>query len=140
MNVREFLSELAFYFSLKRSSEDAERLMESYVNDIFRTLSKYKGFECDFEKLLYNIRCERSYSTFPLVADILKEIPKALKPKNVQISYSGREGEVVKRMVNGAEYEFTIVPNHWQGIKTLSQLDAEIAQKGERKCKTMLFK
>lgn len=126
MNVREFLNEMLFYFPLKRSKEDFEKLFELYVNDILFALSEYPEYNCDYEKLLKFIRCNRVYTTFPPVAEIVKDISKALVPKPVSVSYSGREGEVVKRIINGVEYEFTVVPSYWENVKTISQIDAEL--------------
>lgn len=123
MNVREFLNEMLFYFPLKRSRDDLERLFEIYVNDILFTVNQYKDFECDYELLLQLIRCKRDYPNFPPVAEIIKDIPKALKVKPVKPEYSGHEGETIKRTVNGIVYEFTVVPNHWQKVKTQSQVD-----------------
>lgn len=133
MNIREFLTEMLFYFPLKRSKEDFEKLFELYVDDILFALSEYPDYMCNYEKLLQYIRCNRVYSTFPPVAEIVKDIPKALVPSK-PFSYSGHEGEVIKRVINGIEYEFTIVPNHWERIKTISQLDSEI--KNRRKKET----
>ncbi len=129
MNVREFLTEMLFYFPLKRNKEDFEKLLEIYVDDILFTVNQYKDFVCDYEMLLQIIRCNRAYTSFPPIAEIIKDLPKALKPKPVTPEYSGREGEVIKRVLNGIEYEFTIVPNHWQNVKYQSQIDAEIARR-----------
>lgn len=129
MNVREFLNEMLFYFPMKRSKDDGVKLLELYVDDILFVLSEYPDYDCDYNKLLKFIRCNRVYATFPPVAEIVKDIPKALVLKPVQPSYSGREGEVIKRIINGIEYEFTVVPNHWERVKTLSELDAEIARR-----------
>ncbi len=132
MNIRDFLNEMLFYFPLKRSKDDFEKLFELYVDDILFALSEYPDYDCDYEKLLKYIRCNRVYTTFPPVAEIVKDISKALVPKPVKESYSGREGEVIKRVLNGVEYEFTIVPNHWDKVKTISQLDFEIRKKKKK--------
>lgn len=126
MNVREFLNEMLFYFPLKRNKDDFEKLFEIYVDDILFTVNQYKEFVCDYEMLLQIIRCNRAYTNFPPIAEIIKDLPKALKPKPITPEYSGREGEVIKRVLNGYEYEFTIVPNHWDKIKTISGLDKEL--------------
>jgi hypothetical protein len=47
----------------------------------------------------------------------------------IEQRFSGREGEVVKRTLNGIEYEFTIVPNHWEKVKTIEQLDNDILRR-----------
>lgn len=129
MNVREFLNEMLFYFPLKRNKDDFEKLFEIYVDDILFTVNQYKDFVCDYEMLLQIIRCKRTFTSFPPIAEIIKEIPKTLKPKPITPEYSGREGEVIKRILNGIEYEFTVVPNHWQNVKYQSQIDAEIARR-----------
>lgn len=132
MNVREFLNEMLFYFPLKRSKEDFEKLFELYVDDILFALSEYPEYDCNYAKLLKYIRCNRVYTIFPPVAEIVKDIPKALVPKPVKISYSGREGEIIKRVINGIEYEFTIVPSHWDKVKTISQVDSEIRNRKKK--------
>ena len=129
MNVREFLNEMLFYFPLKRNKEDLEKLFEIYVNDILFSIAQYKDYECDYETLLQLIRCNRTYTNFPPVAEIIKDIPKALKLKPIIPEYSGHEGEVVKRILNGVEYEFTVVPNHWDKVKSISEIDKEISQR-----------
>ena len=128
MDLREFLRQLAFYFSLDRKGDEAIQLFEIYVEDILEetTQNKWKGYECDYDQLCKNIRRNYQYKKFPTVAEIISFIPEAMKPIPRQTSYSGREGEVVKRMINGIEYEFTIVPNHWTGVKTIEQLDKDI--------------
>lgn len=134
MNVREFLSELQLFFPLERRKEDIPRILEGYADDILYEISKdkWKGYNCDFEILLKTVRTKYSFSKFPSVASIVENIPEAmvLKPRNV--SYSGREGDVIKRVINGIEYEFTVVPNHWDRVKTISELDEEIERRKQR--------
>ena len=133
MNIRDFLTELAFYFPMERKSEDALKLFEIYVDGILYEINKdkWKGYDCDFERLLKNIRREYQYKKFPSLAELLPYIPSAMV-RVVKESYSDKEGEVIKRVINGYEYEFTIVPNHWENVKTISQLDDEITQINER--------
>lgn len=132
MNIRDFLTELAFYFPMERKGEDTLKLFEIYVDDILDEInkSKWNGYDCDFEQLLRSIRRGYQYKKFPSIAEIIPFIPDAMKP-NRQESYSGREGETIKRIICGHEYEFTIVPNHWDNVKSISQLDEEIAQMKE---------
>ena len=128
MNIREFLSELQLFFPLERRKEDIPKIFEGYVDDILYELSKdkYKGYDCDFEILLKTVRSKYTFKEFPSIAKIIDFIPEALVTKPRQTSYSGREGEVIQREINGHIYEFTIVPNHWQNVKTIDQLDEEI--------------
>ena len=128
MEIREFLKQLAFYFSLDRKGDEAIQLFEIYVEDILEEINqnKWKGFECDYDQLCKNIRRNYQYKKFPTVAEIVSFIPDAMKQIPRETSYSGREGETITRIVNGYEYEFTIVPNHWDRVKTIEQLDKEI--------------
>lgn len=128
MNVREFLSELQLFFPLERRKEDIPKIFEAYVDDILYELNKekYKGYDCDFGILLKVVRSKYTFKEFPSIAKIIDFIPEALVTISRKTSYSGREGEIIKRVINGAEYEFTIVPNHWQNVKTISQLDEQI--------------
>lgn len=132
MNIREFLRELLFFFPLERKldEEQTTRFLESYVDDILYSLEKYEDYDCNYKKLLQNIRMNYEYRKFPSIADIVKFIPKALVPKPV--SYSGHEGKVIKRIINGYEYEFTVVPCHWENVKSITELDAEIRRKKQK--------
>lgn len=120
MDLREFLKQLALFFPLRGTEEQKRAKIESYVELLSGEIhSKYDNF--NFEALLKILKM--SYDTFPALKDIRKHLDYG---KVIKESYSGREGEVVKRMVNGIEYEFTIVPNHWTGVKTIEQLDKDI--------------
>lgn len=134
MKVREFLAELQIFFPIDRRKEDIPKILEGYVDDILFEISKDKwnGYDCDFEILLKSIRSKYKFNVFPNIANIIDCIPEAMVIKKVKASYSGREGEVIKRVINGHEYEFTIVPNHWQGVKTISELDREIEERTKR--------
>ena len=131
MDIREFLKQLAFYFSLERKGEDVIQLFEIYVEDILNETNqlKWKGYECDYNQLIKNIRRNYQYKKFPTIAEIISFIPDAMKPIPRETSFSGREGEVIKRTINGIEYEFTIVPNHWEKVKTIEQLDNDILRR-----------
>ena len=128
MNVREFLSELLFFFPLERKKEDIPKILEGYADDILFEINKdkWKGYNCDFEILLRTVRSKHAFKAFPQSAVIIEHIPSSMVLKPVEVSYSGQEGKVIKRVINGHEYEFTIVPNHWEKVKTISELDNEI--------------
>lgn len=134
MNVREFLAKLQFFFPLDRKKEDIPIILEEYANDLLFEINKHKwkGYDCDFEILLKAVRSEHKWKELPNVSNIIKLIPEAMVRSKTVKSYSGREGEVVKRTINGQEYEFTIVPNHWDKVKTISELDIEIAERTKK--------
>lgn len=129
MQIREFLNELLFYFPLSRKLEEEEtkKLLETYVEDILYSINQWgSSYICDFTTLLHEIRTNYLYKQFPSIADIVSYLHKAKKIKPVVESYSGNEGQVIKRVINGIEYEFTVVPSHWEKIKTICELDYEI--------------
>lgn len=134
MNVREFLAKLQFFFPLERKKEDIPIILEGYVNDILFEInkSKWRGYDCDFEILLKTVRSKHQYKELPSVSTILKSVPEAMVKSKIAISYSGREGEVIKRTINGVEYEFTVVPNHWEKVRTISELDREIEERTKK--------
>lgn len=134
MNVREFLSELLFFFPLERKKEDIPRILDGYADDILFEINKdkWKGYNCDFEILLKSVRAKYTFNTFPNVAKILEVIPDAMVIKPKKESYSGKEGETIKRTCRGFEYEFTVVPNHWDRVMTISELDKDIEDKEKR--------
>lgn len=134
MNVREFLGELQFFFPLERKKEDIPKILEGYADDILFEINKdkWKGYNCDFNLLLKAVRAKYTFNTFPNVAKILEIIPDAMVIKPKKESYSGKEGEVIKRTLNGIEYEFTIVPNHWEKVKTISELDEDIENRTKK--------
>jgi hypothetical protein len=134
MNVREFLSELQLFFPLERKREDIPRILEGYADDILYEINKnrWKGYNCEFEILLKKVRASYSFSSFPPLAKIIDCIPEAMVIKPIETSYSGREGEVIKKTYRGYEYEFTVVPNHWKDVKTISELEAEIEKNNKR--------
>lgn len=134
MNVREFLSELQLFFPLERRKEDIPKILEGYADDILYAINKdrWKGYKCEFEILLKKVRASYSFGAFPPLAKIIDCIPEAMVIKPIETSYSGREGETIKRTCRGFEYEFTIVPNHWEKVKTISELDADIEEREKR--------
>ena len=120
MDLREFLRQLALFFPLRGTEEQKRAKIESYVELLSGEIhSKYDNF--NYEALLKILKM--SYDTFPALKDIRKHLDYG---KVIKESFSGREGEVIKRTLNGVEYEFTIVPNHWDKVKTIEQLDKDI--------------
>lgn len=123
MDLREFLRQLALFFPMGGNEERKRAKIESYVeligNEIY---SKYDNF--NYEAVLKILKL--SYDKFPTIKEVMSKLPYG---KVIKESYSGREGEVIKRTLNGIEYEFTIVPNHWEKIKTIEQLDNDILRR-----------
>ena len=120
MDLREFLKQLALFFGVSGNEEQKRAKIESYVELLSGEInSKYDNF--NYEALLKILKL--SYDKFPSIKDIRSKLPYG---RVIKESFSGREGEVIKRNLNGIEYEFTIVPNHWDGVKTIEQLDKDI--------------
>lgn len=123
MKIFDFLRELELFYPMNASEEKTAKLISSYAEiiqgEMLKTKEKY-----DFNKVISYIQRNYRYKTFPSLPDILDALPIGII---VEERYSGREGEVIKRIINGIEYEFTIVPNHWENVKTIEQLDRDIA-------------
>lgn len=86
--------------------------------------------EYNYKKLLSIVAKEYTFKTPPPVSWLLKKREMCEKPKLTELS--GREGEIVKRTFRGIEYEFVIVPSSWSNVKTISQIDKEIAEWNKR--------
>lgn len=121
MNLREFIQELVLYYGLTGTNESKQLKIETYVEVIgARIAAKYANY--DYKKLLRYLQIK--YSAFPALDKVLEAIPagKYYNPA----SYSGFEGRIIKKEINGHIYEFTIVPNSWENVKTISQLNEKL--------------
>lgn len=121
MNVKigEFLKELSLFFPLEqRDEEKTKKILNSYAEIVMEETEKTKK-KYDFRKLLRHIQKNYKYKTFPSVMVLLDYLPYG---EVIEASFSGREGEVIKRVINGWEYEFTIVPNHWKNVLSIGEL------------------
>lgn len=125
MKIFDFLRELELFYPMNESDEKVEKRISSYAEIILRETLK-TGETYDYEKIIRHIQRNYRYKTFPSLPDILDYLPVGIV---IEEHYSGRDGEVIKRVVNGYEYEFTIVPNHWTGVKTVEQLDKDILRR-----------
>ena len=125
MKIFDFLRELELFYPMNESDEKVEKRISSYAEIILRETLK-TGETYDYEKIIRHIQRNYRYKTFPSLPYILDYLPVGIV---IEEHYSGREGEVIKRVVNGYEYEFTIVPNHWTGVKTVEQLDKDILRR-----------
>lgn len=125
MTVYEFLKKLNRFYPTKEKEEIFTERVNEYA-DIILARSRERGEKYDYDKVFKHIFQTKEYSTYPSLPEILKALEYGII---VQESFSGHEGEVIKRVINGHEYEFTVVPNHWKGVKTIEQLDKEIEQR-----------
>jgi predicted RNA-binding protein len=125
MKIFDFLRELEVFYPMGASDEKVEKCISSYAEIIQRETLK-TGEKYDYEKVIRHLQRNYRYKSFPSLPDILDALPFGIV---IEERYSGREGEVIKRIINGIEYEFTIVPSHWTGVKTISQLDAELQRR-----------
>lgn len=127
MNIRDFIKELALYYSFGQTEEAKKAKIEAYVEVVGEKVhNHYK--EYDYKALLRHLQLK--YDRLPTLQQLLGEliVGKVKSPDN----FSGMEGQVIKREINGHIYEFTIVPNHWEGVKTIRDLDREIAWKKQK--------
>ena len=122
LNAHGFVRELASFFSVAGSEKDKAERFDKYATLIAERVSEIKG-KYNYEQLLKYF--ELSRDKFPTIRDILDNIALGIEK-----SFSGEEGNVIKRLVNGHEYEFVIVPNHWDGVMTINELDKSIARRG----------
>lgn len=120
MKLFEFLRDLESFYPLNESAEKVEKRLSAYVDileaEILKTKKTY-----DFKKILQYIQRNYRYKQFPSLPDLLDFLPYGIVYKT---SYSGQEGETIKRVINGWEYEFTIVPNHWEKVPTIGMIDS----------------
>ncbi len=121
MDIREFVMQLALFFNMTGNEEQKKAKMERYVDLVGAAVFNKYGSNYDYNALLTKLQLE--CDKLPLICKVIDYLDYG---RVIQKSFSGREGEIVKRMVNGIEYEFTIVPNHWDKVKTIEQLDKDI--------------
>lgn len=125
MNTYDFLFKLNNFYPANEREEVFKERVNEYANCILSRLNK-DNYKCDFEKVFSHILANYQYQKFPSLPYILEALPKG---RIYETCYSGKEGEVIKRVLNGIEYEFTVVPNHWKNVKSQIQIDAEIARR-----------
>lgn len=122
INVHTFISELGSFFPVSGSEKDKAERFEKYATLLTEKIYNDYNGKYNYEKLLKYL--EVTFDRFPSIKDIFASLPIG-----VEKSYSGREGITITRVVNGHEYEFVIVPNHWSDILTISELDRDIARR-----------
>lgn len=125
ITVYDFINKLNTFYPSNEKEEIFRERQNEYANSIIQRAHNRKE-KYDYDKVFSHILQTYKFKTFPSLPDILEALPFGIV---VEESYSGKEGEVIKRIINGMEYEFTIVPNHWDKVKTISELDREIEQR-----------
>lgn len=123
MNAHSFMSELGIFYSVGGSEKEKIERFDRYATLIAEQVAKLKG-QYNYNKLLKYL--ELNYDKFPPLKIILENLNIGIE---LEAQLSGREGEIIKRIVNGYEYEFTIVPNSWDDTITISELDRDIARR-----------
>lgn len=129
MTVYEFLNKLNNYFP----SQDKDEIFKEKLNDYSNCIIDYvrkQGKKYDYDKIFKQLLFTYKYKTFPSLPDIIEAMAFGVIIPTVQ--ETGKEGEVIKRVINGIEYEFTIVSNSWDNVMTISELDADIARRTKK--------
>ena len=128
MTVYEFLEKLNNYYPSKEKTEILEQKFNDYANCIIEYAHK-NNYEYDYDKVFKQFMLNYKYKVFPSLPDILEFMPYGVIIKKPH--YSGKEGQTIKRSWQGHEYEFTIVPDSWENVKTIKQLDNELERRKE---------
>lgn len=135
MNVYEFLEKLEKYYPSKENDNTFRERVADYSNSICKYIREHKQ-QFDFDKVFAKILETYRFTSFPLLPVIFDAMPYGAIIRPFEANLSGNEGEVIKRVINGHEYEFTVVPNSWEGIKTINELDREIARRNRNESTT----
>lgn len=126
MEVTQFLEEMVLLYPPEQKDPfKIKSILSIYAEHLLREIQR-TGKRYDFLKLSRYIQRNYKYQKFPTIPSLLEFLPYG---EIYNESFSGNEGKVIKRKYRGVVYEFTIVPNHWEGVKTIEQLDREIALK-----------
>lgn len=127
ITVYQFLEKLNSFYPSNEKEEIFQERANEYANILLEKAHIHKC-KYNYDKIFKHIMQTYKYKTFPSLPDILDALPVGYE---IEESYSGREGEVIKRTLNGYEYEFTVLPNHWR-VKTISELDEDIEKRTKK--------
>lgn len=125
MSVYDFLNKLNKFFPSQDKDEVFKEKLNEYADCILEYVNKQKK-QYDYDKIFKQLLISYKYKTFPTLPDILEVMPYGAIIVRPDVSYTGDEGKTIKRVINGHEYEFTIVPNTWDNVMTISELDRDI--------------
>lgn len=125
MNAFEFLNKLNTFYPSNESDNVFSQRVSEYADSI---VHKCRVNKCqyDFDRVFTYILENYKYKNFPSLPDILSALPYG------KIYNTCASDQTVKRVINGMEYEFTVVPNHWENVKNIKELDTEIRRKKQK--------
>ena len=122
MNVYEFLNKLGLFYPSNESDNVFKERINEYANNILIKIRQTKH-QYNYDKVFNHILQTYKFKTFPSLPDILDALPHGIM---INENLSGCEGQTITRLINGRNIEFTIVPNSWENVKTVSELDKAI--------------
>jgi hypothetical protein len=126
MTVYDFLNKLNQYYPSKEKDEVFKQKLNDYADCILEYAHKCRQ-EFDYDKVFKKFMLSYRFKVFPSMPDILDVMPYgAITP---EVKFTGKEGDVIKRIWQGHEYEFVVVPNSWDNVMTISELDRDIARR-----------
>lgn len=125
MNVYEFLQKLGIFYPSNESDNAFKERINEYANNILIKIRQTKN-QYNYDKVFNHILQTYKFKTFPSLPDILEALPYGVV---IIENYSGQEGEVIKQKFGNFEYVFTVVPNHWENVKTISEVRQDIMRK-----------
>lgn len=126
MSVYDFLGKINDFFPSGDKKEVITQKINEYAECILEYANKQKK-QYNWDKIFKQLLISYKYKTFPSLPDILEVMPFGTIIPETQ--FTGKEGEVIKRVINGHEYEFTVVSNSWDGVMTISELDENIERR-----------
>jgi hypothetical protein len=135
MSVYDFLSKLDKYFPASGKEDLVNQKINDYADCILEYVNKHKQ-QFDYDKIFKQLLMTYKFKTFPPLSDIIDLMPYGAIIPKPDVSHSGKEGEVIKRTYRGLEYEFVVVPNCWDNVMTISELDRDIARRNARNADT----
>lgn len=128
MSVYDFLGKINDFYPSGDKKEIVTQKINEYAECLLDYANKQKK-QYNYDKIFKQLLISYKYKTFPTLSDIIDVMPFGeIRP---DVSYSGKEGTVIKRMIRGHEYEFTIVPSSWDNVMTISELDRDIERSKE---------
>lgn len=129
MDILNFLNELALLYPMEQKEpEKVKSILDIYTAHIMQEISN-TGKKYDFHKIARYIQRNYKYKNFPSIPTLLQYLPVGVV---IDESYSGDEGKSFNRRCRGYDYAFVIVPNHWEKVKTLKELEKSIKKRQAR--------
>lgn len=123
MNIDTFIEELACFFPMTGTENEKKKRILQYRDIIAENVAK-RGCNYNYQKLLRHL--QMNFDKFPPLPKIIENLPVGVI---LEEQLSGREGEVITRKMNGVEYDFYIVPNSWENVMSVGELDRDIQRR-----------